>query len=239
MLSSQKSSQGTQKQHFYSLQSSSQANSQGQASSSQDNKSDDEENENDDEKISFYLKVEKYKKFKFMWLFFYFRKKQKMNHENTNRINNYIYWYCIKDTKENFNKIEEVITQREINTRRVEEKIGHAYFVGNPFLTIKFTMVLNHSCHEQFPWDRPWKLKHLTFSSVSYKLLNTSYIFTYTRWKYCRCNKFQGCRLKPINGIIADKNYCYVCHLGVTYNEEKIRNIKKILLIHNNFLEIK
>ena len=72
-----------------------------------------------------------------MWLFFYFRKKQKMNHENTNRINNYIYWYCIKDTKENFNKIEEVITQREINTRRVEEKIGHAYFVGNPFLTIK------------------------------------------------------------------------------------------------------
>ena len=71
--SSQKLSQGTQKQQFYSLQSSSQANSQGQASSSEDNKSDDEENKNndddnddDDEKISFYLKVGKYKKFKFM-----------------------------------------------------------------------------------------------------------------------------------------------------------------------------
>ena len=45
--------------------------------------------------------------------FFYFRKKQKMNHVNTNRINNYIYRYRIKDTKENFNKIGEVITQRE------------------------------------------------------------------------------------------------------------------------------
>ena len=36
-----------------------------------------------------------------------------MNHVNTKRINNYIYRYCIKDTKENFNKIMEVITQRE------------------------------------------------------------------------------------------------------------------------------
>ena len=99
-------------------------------------------------------------------------------------------------------------------------------------------MILNHSCREQLPWDRPRKLKHLTLSSVYCKLLNTSYIFTYNRWKYCRCNDFQGCRSKPINGIIADRNYCYVCRIGVTYNEEKIRNIKKILLIHNNFLEI-
>ena len=26
---------------------------------------------------------------------------------------------------------------KKISTRRVEEKIGHTYFVGNPFLTIK------------------------------------------------------------------------------------------------------
>ena len=38
-------------------------------------------------------------------------------------------------------------------------------------------MVLNHSCHEQFPCDRPRKPKHLTLSGVYYKLLNTSYIF--------------------------------------------------------------
>ena len=37
-----------------------------------------------------------------------------MNHVNTNRINNFIYRYCIKDTKENFNKIGEVITQKRV-----------------------------------------------------------------------------------------------------------------------------
>ena len=41
-----------------------------------------------------------------------------MNHVNTNRINNYIYRYRIKDTKENFNKIREVITQREFYVYR-------------------------------------------------------------------------------------------------------------------------
>ena len=100
-------------------------------------------------------------------------------------------------------------------------------------------MVLNHSCRDQFPWDRTQKLKHLTLSSVYYKLLSTSYIFTYDRWKYCRYNEFQSCTSKPINCIIANRNYCYVYRVGVTYNEEKIRNIKKMSLIHNYFLEIK
>ena len=36
------------------------------SSSQDDNKSDDEEDKKDDEKISFYLKLGKYKKFKFM-----------------------------------------------------------------------------------------------------------------------------------------------------------------------------
>ena len=53
-------------------------------------------------------------------------------------------------------------------------------------------MVLNHTCREQFPWDRPQKLKHLTLSGVYYKLLNISYLFTYNRWIYCQCDKFQG-----------------------------------------------
>ena len=93
--------------------------------------------------------------------------------------------YSIKNTEENFKKLEEVIEERKfityrkvlymiqncqiieedstgiiieinliehrklledmtnsfftknISTRKVEKKIGHAYFVGNPFLTIK------------------------------------------------------------------------------------------------------
>ena len=54
-------------QKFRSLQASSQTSSQAQAISLQDdNKSDDEEEKKDDEKISFYLKLGKYKKFKYM-----------------------------------------------------------------------------------------------------------------------------------------------------------------------------
>ena len=58
-----------------------------------------------------------------------------MNDVNRNRINNYLYRYSIKDNKENFNKIAEVITKREyfvyqkilyiiINCRVVEEDSG-------------------------------------------------------------------------------------------------------------------
>ena len=36
-----------------------------------------------------------------------------MNHADRNRINNFIYIYCIKDTTENFNKLAEVITKRK------------------------------------------------------------------------------------------------------------------------------
>ena len=65
--STQKTTQETLMQKFYGLQASLQAISQAQASSSQDdNKSDDEEEKKDDEKISFYLKLGKYKKFKYM-----------------------------------------------------------------------------------------------------------------------------------------------------------------------------
>ena len=59
----QKPTQKTPRQKFHCLQASSQA----QASSSQDdNKSDDEEEEKDDEKMSFSLKLGKYKKIKYM-----------------------------------------------------------------------------------------------------------------------------------------------------------------------------
>ena len=39
--------------------------------------------------------------------------------------------------------------------------------------------------------------------------------------------------------MIADRNYSYVCLVKVTYYEEKIKSLKKIAFIHNNFLEIK
>ena len=100
-------------------------------------------------------------------------------------------------------------------------------------------MVLKNSCCKKFYWDRPRKLKHLALPSVYYKLLNTSYIFTYNQWRYCCCDQFQGCQSKPINGMIADRNYCYVCRVRVTYNEEKIKNIKKYHLFIIIFLKLK
>ena len=100
-------------------------------------------------------------------------------------------------------------------------------------------MVFVHNNHDRFPWDRPRKLTHLALKSVYYRLLNMSYIFTYNSVLYCRCNKFQGCRTKPVNGWIADQNHCYVCRVKVTYDEEKIKCLKKIACVCNNFLEIK
>ena len=88
--------------------------------------------------------------------------------------------------------------------------------------------------------DRPCKLKHLALKSIYYRLLNTSCIFTYNHWKHCRCEQFQGCRLKPICGrLLREKNYCYVCPVGVTYNAERIEKLIKIVDVTYNFHEIK
>ena len=48
-----------------------------------------------------------------------------------------------------------------------------------------------------------------------------------------------GCRTKPVNGLIADRNYYYVCRFSGTYDEEKIKNLQNITFIYNYFLEIK
>ena len=100
-------------------------------------------------------------------------------------------------------------------------------------------MVFDHNNRELFPWDKPRKLKHLALPGVYYRLLKIFYIFTYNNYLYWRCDQFQGCRTKPTNGMIAYRNYCFVCRVKITYNEEKIKSLQKIAFIYNNFLEIK
>ena len=100
-------------------------------------------------------------------------------------------------------------------------------------------MVFDLNNRDRCPFDKPRKLKHLTLSQIFYQLLNTSYILTYNSFLYCRCDTFQGCRSKPVNGMIADQNYCYVCRIKVTYDEEKIENLKKITSVCNLFIELK
>ena len=84
------------------------------------------------------------------------------------------------------------------------------------------------------------KLKQLALRSMYYRLLNASCIFTYNRQRYCRCDQFQGCRLKLIHGgLLGDKNYCYVCRVGVTCDAEKFENLIKIADVTYNFCAIK
>ena len=81
------------------------------------------------------------------------------------------------------------------------------------------------------------KLKHLSLRSIYYRLLNTSCIFTYNRWRYCSCDQFQGCRLKV--GLLGDKSYCYVCRVGVTYDAEKNEKLINIADVTYNFCAFK
>ena len=83
------------------------------------------------------------------------------------------------------------------------------------------------------------KIKTLV-KSVYYKLLNTSDIFTYNAWNYCKCDQFQGCRFKPRNSLESgERYYCYVCRVGVRYHADKMENLTKIAEIINNILEMK
>ena len=85
----------------------------------------------------------------------------------------------------------------------------------------------------------PRKLKHLVLKGMYYKLLNTSCVFTCNRWNNCSCDPFQGCRLKPLwHTIDGERNYCYVCRVGVTYNADRIQKLTKIADVFNNHREI-
>ena len=78
------------------------------------------------------------------------------------------------------------------------------------------------------------KLKRLLVKSLYYKLLNTSYIFTYNAWIYCKYDEFQGCR--PEDG---ERSYCFICRVLVSYHSGRIENLKKIADIINNYVGIK
>ena len=83
------------------------------------------------------------------------------------------------------------------------------------------------------------KIKTLV-KSVYYKLLNTSDIFTYNAWNYCKCDQFQGCRFKPRNSLESgERYYCYICRVGVWYHADKMENLTKIAETINNILEMK
>ena len=94
--------------------------------------------------------------------------------------------------------------------------------------------------------DRLWlcrtaqTLKRLALTGIYYKLLNTSYIFIFNGWTNCSCDQFQGCWLKPLwSTLNGERNYCFVCRVGIIYNAEKIQKLTKIADAFNNYREIK
>ena len=94
--------------------------------------------------------------------------------------------------------------------------------------------------------DRLWlcrtapTLKRLALTGIYYKLLNTSYIFIFNGWTNCSCDQFQGCWLKPLwSALNGERNYCFVCRVGIIYNAEKIQKLTKIADVFNNYPEIK
>ena len=89
--------------------------------------------------------------------------------------------------------------------------------------------------------DRLWlcrtaqTLKRLALTGIYYKLLNTSYIFIFNGWTNCSCDQFQGCWLKPLwSTLNGERNYCFVCRVGITYNDDKIQKLTKIADVFNN-----
>ena len=61
------------------------------------------------------------------------------------------------------------------------------------------------------------KLEYIAAKKVFYYTLNLAYIFQYSSWYYCTCNRFQGCRLE--NG---EKDYYYISRFQNNYHSEKI-----------------
>ena len=51
-----------------------------------------------------------------------------------------------------------------------------------------------------------------------YYILNLSYIFQYSSWYYCLCNRFNGCQYQK-------KKYCFICQFKLEYYPGDIEKI--------------
>ena len=134
---------------------------------------------------------------------------------------------CLDEHRNLLEDLTNNFVTEKIRTRKVESKVGHGYTTGNPFLAIKIDNGFDDNNREPFPRDKPRKLKNLALPSVYYRLLNTSYIFTYNSYLYCWFGKFQGCGTKPINAMTADQNYCMFLVLKLLIMKKKSKVWKR------------
>ena len=60
-----------------------------------------------------------------------------------------------------------------------------------------------------FSIERIKRLEYMAAEMIFYYILNLSYIFQYSSWYYCSCNRFQGCHIemgKNFTVLFADFN---------------------------------
>ena len=78
------------------------------------------------------------------------------------------------------------------------------------------------------------KLEYMTAKEILYRILNTSYIFLFSGWTYCSCQKFQGCSLP--NG---EENYCHIWKFMLDYHPQKMHKIHDPKEILNTYISMK
>ena len=74
-----------------------------------------------------------------------------------------------------------------------------------------------------FNIERVKRLENMATEMIYYYILNLSYIFQYSSWYYCLCNRFNGCQYP--------KNYCFICQFKLEYypgDTEKIFDPREI-----------
>ena len=82
------------------------------------------------------------------------------------------------------------------------------------------------------------KTEDMAAEMIYYYIFNLSYIFQYSTWYYCSCNRFNGCQYQ--NG---EENYCFICQFKLECypgDIEKIfdpREIGNIYVSMKNYLK--
>ena len=65
-------------------------------------------------------------------------------------------------------------------------------------------------------------------------MLNLSYIFTYSIWSYCSCEKFQGCALPD-----GKENFCCICRFKLDYHLDEMNKIIDPKKIYDTYISMK
>ena len=86
----------------------------------------------------------------------------------------------------------------------------------------------------RFSIERVKRLEYMAAEMIFYYILNLSYIFQYSSWYYCSCNRFQGCQYR--NG---EEFYCFICQFQLEYNPRDTKKIFDTQKIANIYLSMK